>query len=97
MLHILAFFCIVNTTIAEYLDRAIQPPSNIVTRNAVQLLKTIDALDSWEDLTELGSHLLDLPIEPRLGKMLLYAVVLKCLDPILTIVCLLAHKLVSII
>lgn len=81
-----------NTPIAEFLDRALEPPSNIVTRNAVQLLKTIDALDPWEDLTELGSHLLDLPIEPRLGKMLLYAVVLKCLDPILTIVCSLAYK-----
>ncbi|XP_077256086.1 3'-5' RNA helicase YTHDC2 [Temnothorax americanus] len=81
-----------NTPIAEFLDKALEPPSNVVTRNAVQLLKTIDALDPWEDLTELGSHLLDLPIEPRLGKMLLYAVVLKCLDPILTIVCSLAYK-----
>ncbi|XP_015112250.1 3'-5' RNA helicase YTHDC2 [Diachasma alloeum] len=81
-----------NTPIAEYLDRALEPPSNIVTRNAVQLLKSIDALDAWEDLTELGTHLLDLPVEPRLGKMLLYAVVLKCLDPILTIVCSLAYK-----
>lgn len=81
-----------NTPIAEFLDRALEPPSNVVTRNAVQLLKTIDALDPWEDLTELGSHLLDLPIEPRLGKMLLYAVVLKCLDPVLTIVCSLAYK-----
>ena len=59
----------------------------MVTRNAVQLLKTIEALDTWEDVTELGSHLLDLPIEPRLAKMLLYSVVLKCLDPVLTIVC----------
>ncbi|XP_031779462.1 3'-5' RNA helicase YTHDC2 [Nasonia vitripennis] len=81
-----------NTPIAEFLEKAIEPPSNVITRNAVQLLKTIDALDPWEDLTELGSHLLDLPIEPRLGKMLLYAVVLKCLDPILTIVCSLAYK-----
>ncbi|XP_069677317.1 3'-5' RNA helicase YTHDC2-like isoform X2 [Periplaneta americana] len=81
-----------NTPIADFLARAIEPPSFVVTRNAVQLLKTIDALDSWEDLTELGHHLLDLPIEPRLGKMLLYSVVLKCLDPVLTIVCCLAYR-----
>ncbi|XP_058802903.1 3'-5' RNA helicase YTHDC2-like [Phymastichus coffea] len=81
-----------NTPIGEFLAKAIEPPSTVVISNAVQLLKTIDALDPWEDLTELGSHLLDLPIEPRLGKMLLYAVVLKCLDPILTIVCSLAYK-----
>lgn len=56
------------------------------------LFQTIDALDPWEELTELGLHLLDLPIEPRLGKMVLYAVVLKCLDPVLTIVCSLAYR-----
>ncbi|XP_063233748.1 3'-5' RNA helicase YTHDC2-like isoform X2 [Bacillus rossius redtenbacheri] len=81
-----------NTPIADFLARAIEPPSFIVTRNAVQLLKTMDALDAWEDLTELGHHLVDLPVEPRLGKMVLYAVVLKCLDPVLTIVSCLAHR-----
>ena len=43
-------------------------------------------------LTEIGHHLADLPIEPRYGKMLLYSNVLKCLDPVLTIVCTLSHK-----
>lgn len=52
----------------------------------------IDALDPFEDLTELGHHLADLPVEPRFGKMILYSVVLKCLDPILTIACALAYK-----
>ncbi|KAK3929267.1 3'-5' RNA helicase YTHDC2 [Frankliniella fusca] len=81
-----------NTAIADFLSKAMEPPPFLVTRNAVQLLKTIDALDPWEDLTELGHHLLDLPIEPRLGKMLLNAILLKCLDPVLTIVCTLAYK-----
>ena len=49
-------------------------------------------MDPWEDLTELGYHLADLPVEPHLGKMVLCAVVLKCLDPILTIACTLAHR-----
>lgn len=52
----------------------------------------MDALDSFEDLTELGHHLVDMPIEPRLGKMIVYSVILKCLDPILTIACTLAYK-----
>jgi HrpA-like RNA helicase len=81
-----------NTSIAEFLERAIEPPSSFVITNAIQLLKTIDALDPWEDLTKMGKHLLDLPVEPYLGKMLLYATVLKCLDPILIIVCSLSHK-----
>ena len=52
----------------------------------------MDALDSNEDLTELGRHLADLPVEPHLGKMVLNSIVLKCIDPVLTIVCSLAYK-----
>lgn len=81
-----------NVPIADFLARAPDPPAFLVTRTAVTLLKTIDALDPSEQLTEMGLHLLDLPIEPHLGKMVLYAVVLKCLDPVLTIVCCLAVK-----
>ncbi|XP_067934635.1 3'-5' RNA helicase YTHDC2-like isoform X1 [Watersipora subatra] len=78
--------------IADFLSQAPEPPSFLITRNAVQLLKQMDALDSFEDLTELGHHLVDMPIEPRLGKMIVYSVILKCLDPILTIACTLAYK-----
>ena len=53
----------------------------------------MEALNTLEDLTELGNHLLDLPVEPQYGKMLLYAINLKCLDPVLTIVaCLSIHQ-----
>ncbi|XP_035247486.1 3'-5' RNA helicase YTHDC2 [Anguilla anguilla] len=78
--------------IAEFLSKAPEPPPTLIVKNAVQMLKTIDAMDPWEDLTELGYHLADLPVEPHLGKMVLCAVVLKCLDPILTIACTLAHR-----
>ena len=61
----------------------------------VCLCQTIGALDLWEGLTELGHHLLNLPVEPRLGKMLLFSVVLQCLNPVLTIVCCLAHRFVN--
>lgn len=49
-------------------------------------------MDQYEDLTDLGYHLADLPVEPHLGKMVMCAVVLKCLDPILTIACTLAYR-----
>lgn len=81
-----------NTSIVDFLSRALDPPSSMASRTAVSLLKTIDALDTWEDLTDLGHHLLDFPIEPRYGKMLIYASVLKCLDPVLTIVCCLSYR-----
>lgn len=78
--------------VAEFLSKAPQPPPPHAIRNAVTMLKTIAALDQHEDLTELGYHLADLPVEPHLGKMVLCAVVLKCLDPILTIACTLAYR-----
>ncbi|XP_050669842.1 3'-5' RNA helicase YTHDC2-like isoform X6 [Leptidea sinapis] len=81
-----------NTPIADFLSKALEPPSFLAVRNAVTLLKTIGALTPMEDLTEIGQHLLDLTVEPKLGKMLLYACVMKCLDPILTIVCSLSNK-----
>ncbi|XP_071845788.1 3'-5' RNA helicase YTHDC2-like isoform X2 [Apostichopus japonicus] len=82
----------VTCTVSEFLARAPQPPASLAVRNAIQLLQSIDAMDHWEDLTELGCHLADLPIAPHLGKMVLYSIVLKCLDPILTIACALAYK-----
>ncbi|KAI5141604.1 3'-5' Rna Helicase Ythdc2, partial [Manis pentadactyla] len=82
----------VNCPIADFLMKAPEPPPALIVRNAVQMLKKIDAMDAWEDLTELGYHLADLPVEPHLGKMVLCAIVLKCLDPILTIACTLAYR-----
>ncbi|CAB1318506.1 unnamed protein product [Coregonus sp. 'balchen'] len=82
----------ITCSIAEFLSKAPEPPPILIVKNAVQMLKTIDAMDPWEDLTELGYHLADLPVEPHLGKMVLCGVVLKCLDPILTIACTLAHR-----
>ncbi|GAB0205463.1 3'-5' RNA helicase YTHDC2 [Grus japonensis] len=82
----------INCPIVDFLMKAPDPPPALIVRNAVQMLKTIDAMDPWEDLTELGYHLTELPVEPHLGKMVLCAVVLKCLDPILTIACTLAYR-----
>ncbi|XP_038148771.1 3'-5' RNA helicase YTHDC2 isoform X1 [Cyprinodon tularosa] len=78
--------------IADFLSKAPQPPPTHSIQSAVQMLKTIDALDQNEDLTDLGFHLADLPVESHLGKMVLCGVVLKCLDPILTIACSLAYR-----
>ncbi|XP_049594394.1 3'-5' RNA helicase YTHDC2 isoform X1 [Syngnathus scovelli] len=78
--------------VSEFLSKAPQPPTAHAVKSAVQILKTIDAMNENEDLTDLGFHLADLPVEPNLGKMVLCAVVLKCLDPILTIACTLGYR-----
>uniref|UniRef100_A0A6A7FSI6 RNA helicase n=1 Tax=Hirondellea gigas TaxID=1518452 RepID=A0A6A7FSI6_9CRUS len=81
-----------NVPIADFLTRVPEPPSLLAVRSAVQLLKCMEAIDGWEEVTALGHHLLELPLAPHLGKMVLVATILKCLDPVLTVVACLAHK-----
>ena len=47
----------------------------------------IDALDTWEDMSELGVHLINMPIELNYAKMILFSLAMNCLDPIVTIAC----------
>ncbi|OIW15110.1 hypothetical protein TanjilG_08597 [Lupinus angustifolius] len=54
-------------------------------QNAIEYLKIIGAFDENENLTILGHYLTMLPMEPKLGKMLIFGAIFNCLDPILTI------------
>ncbi|CAL8119555.1 unnamed protein product [Orchesella dallaii] len=69
-----------------------EPPATIAVKMLVESLTVMGALDENERLTKLGKHLLGFPMEPFLGKALIYAVVFKCLDPILTLVSILSHR-----
>jgi hypothetical protein len=61
--------------------------------NALELLTVIGALQKVdEELTALGQHLAMLPLDPRIGKALVYATLLGCLDPVLTITSVLSHR-----
>ncbi|PKA49264.1 putative pre-mRNA-splicing factor ATP-dependent RNA helicase [Apostasia shenzhenica] len=72
--------------ISEFLSRALQSPEALSVQNAIDYLKVIGALDEKEDLTILGRHLAMLPVEPKLGKMLIFGAIFSCLDAILTVV-----------
>lgn len=74
-------------SIEEFLLKAVQPPSINNIRQSIELLKKIDVLDSNENITYLGIHLAHMPMDCQLGKMILYSIMLRCLDPIVTIVC----------
>ena len=50
-----------------------------------------------EQLTSLGRLLSELPISPMLGKMAILGAIFSCLDPILTIACVLAEKDIFVI
>ncbi|KAK9278678.1 hypothetical protein L1049_028252 [Liquidambar formosana] len=73
-------------SISEFLSSALQPPEHLSVQNAIEYLKIIGALDENENLTVLGRHLSMLPVEPKLGKMLIFGAIFKCLDPIMTVV-----------
>lgn len=59
---------------------------------SLQLLVQLNALDENENLTPLGFHLAKLPLDPQIGKMLLMAVTMSCLNPILSIAATLGFK-----
>ncbi|XP_015900441.3 DExH-box ATP-dependent RNA helicase DExH1 isoform X2 [Ziziphus jujuba] len=79
-------------SVGSFLAKALQPPDSVAVQNAIELLKTIGALDDMEELTPLGRHLCTLPLDPNIGKMLLMGSIFQCLNPALTIAAALAHR-----
>ncbi|KAG8647683.1 DExH-box ATP-dependent RNA helicase DExH3 [Manihot esculenta] len=73
-------------SIAEFLSAALQPPEPLAVQNAIDFLKMIGALNEKENLTNLGKYLSMLPVDPKLGKMLIMGAIFRCFDPVLTIV-----------
>ncbi|KAL4588057.1 hypothetical protein LXL04_000935 [Taraxacum kok-saghyz] len=73
-------------SISDFLSKALQPPEPLSVQNAIEYLKIIGALDDNENLTVLGRKLSVLPVEPKLGKMLILGAIFNCLDPIMTVV-----------
>ena len=73
---------------AETLALALDPPPPASVAAAVARLAGVGAVvdvgGGTLALTPLGFHLSRLPVEPRLGKMLVYGCVLGCLPPVLT-------------
>ncbi|KAG9131678.1 hypothetical protein Leryth_009422 [Lithospermum erythrorhizon] len=79
-------------TVGSFLAKALQPPEPLAVKKAVELLKTIGALDEAEELTPLGRHLCTLPVDPNIGKMLLMGSIFQCLNPALIIAAALSHR-----
>ena len=76
----------------DFLSRAPQPPEDRAVDNAIDLLRVIGALDRHEELTPLGKHLAALPVDPRVGKMLVMGAIMGCLTLTATIAAGLAHR-----
>lgn len=78
--------------IARFLEKALDPPTEKAVNLAIKNLIDLNALDRSENLTALGFHLARLPVEPHIGKLILFGALLGCLDPVLTIAASLSFK-----
>jgi HrpA-like RNA helicase len=76
-----------NCRIADFLKKTLDPPIPETVRNAIAVLQDLGALTQDEQLTELGEKLGSLPVHPSTTKMLLFAILMNCLDPALTLAC----------
>lgn len=72
--------------IEEFLGRCIAKPSQASIKQSIKLLQSLGALDENENLTFLGSHLAEMPVDAKYGKMIIYSIILRCFSPILSIV-----------
>ncbi|XP_061570302.1 putative ATP-dependent RNA helicase DHX57 [Cololabis saira] len=73
-------------------SRLIEPPAVGSLDAARQRLQDLGALTADERLTPLGYHLACLPVDVRIGKLMLFGAIFRCLDSALTIAASLAFK-----
>ncbi|XP_028283812.1 ATP-dependent RNA helicase A-like isoform X2 [Parambassis ranga] len=71
--------------IGHFLSKAIEPPPLDAVIEAEHTLRELDALDTNDELTPLGRILARLPIEPRLGKMMIMGCLFHVGDAMCTI------------
>ena len=76
-----------NCRIADFLNKTLDPPVPETVKNAITVLHDLGALTQDEQLTDLGEKLGSLPVHPSTSKMLLFGILMNCLDPALTLAC----------
>lgn len=82
------------TSCMDFLSQAPQPPPEDSVKAAINVLCEVGAINLYETdnskrkgerLTPLGNHLAKLPVDVRLGKMLIFGALFRCMDKVLTI------------
>lgn len=73
-------------------DSTIEPPVKENIDSAVVRLQNVGALDKEKNLTALGHHLAALPVDVRIGKLMLYGAIFSCVDAALTMAACLNYK-----
>ncbi|XP_066602831.1 putative ATP-dependent RNA helicase DHX57 [Prorops nasuta] len=81
-----------NIDVAKILGKMIEPPTSENIKNSKRRLQDVGAFDSSCLLTPLGHHLAALPVNVRIGKLILFGAIFCCLDSALTIAACLSYK-----
>uniref|UniRef100_A0A1Q3F577 RNA helicase n=1 Tax=Culex tarsalis TaxID=7177 RepID=A0A1Q3F577_CULTA len=79
-------------SLKDVLMATIEPPSVENIDAAKKRLVDVGAFDLDEQLTPLGHHLATLPVDVRIGKLMLFGAIFQCLDSVLTIAACLSYK-----
>ncbi|KAE8636316.1 hypothetical protein XENTR_v10002934 [Xenopus tropicalis] len=77
----------------DFLSKALDPPQLQVISNAMNLLRKIGACELIQPrLTPLGQHLAALPVNVKIGKMLIFGAIFGCLDAVATLAATMTEK-----
>ncbi|XP_071787163.1 putative ATP-dependent RNA helicase DHX57 [Asterias amurensis] len=79
-------------SVQDVLSNLLEPPPVSNTQDSILRLQNLGALDLSQALTPLGFHLASLPVDVRIGKLMLFGAIFRCLDPVLTIAASLSFK-----
>lgn len=75
--------------VATYLQKALTPPPQNAVDRAIENLEVVGAFHDGS-LTALGKHLAQLPLDVRLGKLLVLGAIFKVFEPTLTLAAMLS-------
>jgi len=89
-IRILPFFKKKN--VSSVLSNVLEPPAKDAINSALLRLQSVGALYPDHALTPLGYHLAQLPVDVRIGKLMLFGAIFRCLDAALTIAACLSYR-----
>lgn len=73
-------------------EKLLEPPTHESISNSIKRLQDVGAFDWTCMLTPLGHHLATLPVNSKIGKLILFGAIFCCLDSALTIAACLSYK-----
>lgn len=92
LLRIKTLSIFAHSQIDQVISKIMEPPNEESVSSAVKRLEDVGAFDSDNNLTALGEILATLPVDVRIGKLMLFGAIFQATDSILTIAACLSSK-----